>query len=204
MLRSNIQKTDDLELIARAARGDREAFGRLYERYVLKVFRHIYFLTSDPQLAEDLTAQTFLNALEALPRYQVRGIPFLAWLLRIACNLTINHRKAQKNNGHAQLPEAVPAIGADYYPEQSCEVKLDGERVWAQVRRLRGDQRQVIVMRFIDGLSYSDIAQVLGKSAGAVRVIQFRALASLRLMLADARGRAASTSFPAGRIMPTT
>src|SRR3990172_11761430 len=161
MRRSSIQTADDCGLIARAARGDREAYGRLYERYVLKVFRHIYFLTNDPQLAEDLTAQTFLNALEALPRYEIRGIPFLAWLLRIASNLTINHRKAQKNNGHAQLLEAVAAKGTDYSPEQSCEIKLDGERVWAQVRRLRRDQRQVIVMRFIDGLSYPDIAQVL-------------------------------------------
>ncbi|MBI2912580.1 MAG: sigma-70 family RNA polymerase sigma factor [Chloroflexi bacterium] len=198
MRRSSIQTTDDCELIARAARGDREAYGRLYESYVLRVFRHIYFLTSDPQLAEDLTAQTFLNALEALPRYEARGIPFLAWLLRIACNLTINHRKAQKNNGHAQLPDAVPAIGTDYSPEQSCEVKMDGERVWAQVRRLRGDQRRVIVMRFIDGLSYSDIAQVLGKSAGAVRVIQYRALLSLRRMLADSVAATQSTSSPAG------
>jgi len=198
MRRSNTKRTDDFGLIARAARGDREAFGRLYERYVLKVFRHIYFLTNDPQLAEDLAAQTFLNALEALPRYEVRGIPFLAWLLRIAYNLTINHKKAQKNNGHAQLLDAVPATGTDYSPEQSCEVKMDGERVWAQVRRLRGDQRQVIVMRFIDGLSYSDIAQVLGKSAGAVRVIQFRALASLRHMLADSLARTQSTSSPAG------
>src|SRR3972149_5249835 len=99
MRRSSTQTTDDYELIARAARGDREAYGRLYESYVLRAFRHIYFLPRAPQPAEDLTAQTFLNALEALPRYEARGIPFLAWLLRIACNLTINHKKAQKNNG---------------------------------------------------------------------------------------------------------
>ena len=198
MRRSSLIGTDDVELIARAARGDREAFGRLYERYVLRVFRHIYFLTSDSQLAEDLTAQTFLKTLEALPRYEIRGIPFLAWLLRIASNLTINHLKSQKNNGHAQLPEAVAARGTDYSPEQSCEIKLDGERVWAQVRRLRGDQRQVIVMRFIDGLSYPDIAHVLGKSVGAVRVIQYRALASLRQMLEDQPGHRGSTSLPAG------
>ena len=198
MRRSSLIETDDVELIARAARGDREAFGRLYERYVLRVFRHIYFLTSDSQLAEDLTAQTFLKTLEALPRYEIRGIPFLAWLLRIASNLTINHLKSQKNNGHAQLPESVAARGTDYSPEQSCEIKLDGERVWAQVRRLRGDQRQVIVMRFIDGLSYPDIAHVLGKSVGAVRVIQYRALASLRQMLEDQPGHRGSTSLPAG------
>ena len=185
MRRSSLQETDDREVIAQAARGDREAFGRLYERYVFKVFRHIYFLTNDSQLAEDLTAQTFLNALEAIPRYEMRGVPFLAWLLRIAYNLTMNHKKVQKHNGHAPLPEGVEAKGTIYSPEESYEAKVDGEWVWQEVRKLRGDQRQVIVMRFIDGLGYADIAQVLGKRVGTVRVIQYRALSSLRHLLED-------------------
>ena len=184
MRRSNLQEADDSELIARAAQGDREAFGALYERYVFRVFRHVYYLTSDPHTAEDLTAQTFLNALEAIPRYEVRGVPFLAWLLRIAYNLTLNHKKVRKN-GTAQLPESLEVQGTIYSPEASCEAKADGERVWEGVRRLRSDQRQVIVMRFIDGLSYPDIARVLGKSIGAVRVIQYRALCALRRRLED-------------------
>ena len=188
MRRSNLQEADDSELIACAARGDREAFGALYERYVFRVFRHVYYLTSDPHTAEDLTAQTFLNALEAIPRYEMRGVPFLAWLLRIAYNLTVNHRKVRKN-GTAPLPEGLEIEGTTYSPEASCEAKADGERVWEGVRRLRGDQRQVIVMRFIDGLSYPDIARVLGKSIGAVRVIQYRALCALRRRLEDDLGQ---------------
>jgi RNA polymerase sigma-70 factor (ECF subfamily) len=185
MRRSTVTETDDDQFIARAAAGDREAFGRLYERYAVRVFRHAYFLTGEPALAEDITAQTFLKALEAIPRFQSRGVPFIAWLLRITCNLVINHKKSQKNNGHAQLPETVKAEGTYYSPERSCEVKVDGERVWREVRRLPNEQRQVIVMRFIDDLGYPDIARVLGKSVGAVRVIQFRALASLRNLLQD-------------------
>jgi RNA polymerase sigma-70 factor, ECF subfamily len=183
MRRSGLAETDDQELISLAAAGNREAFGRLYERYKLRVFRHAYFLSGDAQLAEDLTAQTFLNALQAIPRYQSRGVPFAAWLLRIACNLTINYRKAAKNNGHAQLPEALEAEGAAYSPEDSCELKDNSTRVWEEVRHLPPEQRQVIVMRFIDDLSYQDIAEVLGKTVGAVRVIQFRALSNLRHML---------------------
>src|SRR3972149_6233334 len=156
MRRSALQGTDDSELIARAAQGDRAAFGVLYERYVPRVFRPVYYLTNDPHTAEDLTAQTFLNALEAIPRYEVRGVPFLAWLLRIAYNLTLNHRKV-RTNGTAPLPEALEVKGTMSSPEESCEAKADGERVWEGVRRLRGDQRQVIVMRFVDGLSYPDI-----------------------------------------------
>jgi len=188
MRRSNLQEADDSELIACAAQGDREAFGALYERYVFRVFRHVYYLTSDPHTAEDLTAQTFLNALEAIPRYQMRGVPFLAWLLRIAYNLTVNHRKVRRN-GTTQLPEGLEIEGTTYSPEASCEAKADGERVWEGVRRLRDDQRQVIVMRFIDGLSYPDIARVLGKSIGAVRVIQYRALCALRRKLEDDLGQ---------------
>ena len=183
MRRSVPAQTDDEALIGLAALGDREAFGDLYERYAVKVFRHAYFLTGDPTLAEDFTAQTFLNALQAISRYQSRGVPFAAWLLRIAGNLVINYRKSQKNNGHAPLPDTVEATGSFYSPEQSCEVTLDGERVWQQVRKLNQEQRQVIVMRFVDDLSYPDIAQVLGKSVGAVRVIQFRALSNLRHLL---------------------
>jgi len=187
MRRSGLQKADDAKLIAGAARGDREAFGSLYERYVFKVFRHVYYLTSDIHTAEDLTAQTFLKALEAIPRYEMRGVPFLAWLLRIAYNLTVNHKKVRAN-GIAPLPEAVEVHGILYSPEASCEAKADGERIWEGVRTLRGDQRQVIVMRFVDGLGYPDIAKVLGKSIGAVRVIQYRALCALRHRLEDDLG----------------
>src|SRR3972149_10075114 len=122
MRRSNLQEADDGELIARAAKGDREAFGGLYERYVFKVFRHVYYLTSDSHTAEDLTAQTFLNALEAIHRYEVRGVPFLAWLLRIAYNLSVNHNKVRKN-GAAPLPEAVEVQGTQYSPEAACGAK---------------------------------------------------------------------------------
>ncbi len=183
MSRSAPVKADDGQVIEGAVHGDREAFGRLYEQHAVRVFRHAYFLTGDTGLAEDLTAQTFLKALEAMPRYQFRGVPFIAWLLRITCNLCINYKKAQKNSGHAQLPDTLEAVGMLYSPERCCEAKADGEFVWQEVRKLPCEQRQVIVMRFIDDLGYPDIAHVLGKSVGAVRVIQFRALANLRRLI---------------------
>ncbi|MEE8608466.1 MAG: sigma-70 family RNA polymerase sigma factor [Nitrospiraceae bacterium] len=194
MRRSNLQETDDTGLIVRAAKGDREAFGDLYERYVFRVFRHVYYLTNNTHTAEDLTAQTFLKALEAIHRYEVRGITFLAWLLRIAYNLTMNHKKL-RSNGNSPLPEAVEVQGTAYSPEATCEAVADGEQVWAGVQRLKADQRQVIVMRFIDGLSYPDIAKVLGKSIGAVRVIQCRALCALRHRLEDDLGQHYASSL---------
>lgn len=183
MIRSTPVEADDQPLIREAAAGNREAFGQLYERYAVRVHRHAFFLTGDASLAEDLTAQTFLKALEAVSRYEPRGVPFVAWLLRITRNLTINHRKALKNNGHAELPESLEAQGRACSPEDCCEAKVDGEFLWQHVRQLPGEQQQVVVMHFIDDLGYPDIARVLGKSVGAVRVIQFRALSNLRHML---------------------
>jgi RNA polymerase sigma-70 factor (ECF subfamily) len=185
MQRSTVAETEDDVLIASAASGDREAFGRIYERYSPRVFRHASFLTGDIALAEDITAQVFLKALEAIPRYEPRGVPFVAWLLRITGNMVINHRKSHKNDGHAQLPESLETDDSHASPEDCAEAKLDGQRVWREVRRLPSEQRQVIAMRFIDDLAYPDIAEALGKSVGAVRVIQFRALANLRHMMQD-------------------
>lgn len=182
MSRSNAAETDENELIARAAGGDREAFGTLYERYALRVFRHAYFLTNDAALAEDVTAQTFLNALEAIPRYEPRGVAFTSWLLRIACNLVINHKKSAKN-GHSPLPDTLEAPRAFYSPEAAAQTKADGELVWGQVKNLSPEQRRVIVMRFLDDLSYEEIASILGKSLGAVRVLQFRGLQNLRHLI---------------------
>lgn len=185
MLRSTSVQTDESELIARAKSGDKEAFGRLYEEHAVRVFRHAYFLTSEVPLAEDLTAQAFLRAMEAMPRYEDRGVPFVAWLLRITANLAINYRKAQKNGRHAQLPETLEDDDALASPETCCTMKSEGDHVWQKVRTLPLEQRQVIVMRFMDDLPYSTVAQVLGKSVGAVRVIQFRALSNLRNILRD-------------------
>jgi RNA polymerase sigma-70 factor (ECF subfamily) len=183
MARSASVETTGEALIERAAAGDREAFGRLYEQHSVRVFRHAYFLTGDVCLAEDLTAQTFLKALEAIGRYEERGVPFIAWLLRITVNLAINYKKALKNGVHAQLPEQLEDDDALGSPETSCTMKSEGERVWAKVKLLPREQRLVIVMRFMDDLPYSEVASVLGKSIGAVRVIQFRALHNLRALM---------------------
>jgi len=169
-------------LVDRAIAGDREAFGELYERYARRVFRHVLYMVNHLHVAQDLTEQTFLRALEAIHRYERRGVPFLAWLLRIARNLYLNDQRVQRNNSSIRNKWDG---GAAASPESFCEARLDGEEVWRAVRALDGDQRQVIVLRFMDGLSYADAAVVLGKSVGAVRVAQYRALRALRRSLED-------------------
>lgn len=173
---------EDEILIDRATAGDREAFGELYERYINRVYRHVFYMVNDVDVAQDLTEQTFLRALEAIQRYEKRGIPLLAWLLRIARNLSLNNQRVQRNNSSIRK-NSEDAVAAS--PESCCEAKLNGEEVRQAVGALEGDQRQVIVLRFMDGLSYADVARVLGKSVGAVRVAQYRALRALRRRLED-------------------
>ena len=173
---------EDEILIDRATAGDREAFGELYERYINRVYRHVFYMVNDVDVAQDLTEQTFLRALEAIQRYEKRGIPLLAWLLRIARNLSLNNQRVQRNNSSI-WKNSEDAVAAS--PESCCEAKLNGEEVRQAVGALEGDQRQVIVLRFMDGLSYADVARVLGKSVGAVRVAQYRALRALRRRLED-------------------
>lgn len=173
---------EDEILIDRATAGDREAFGELYERYISRVYRHVFYMVNDVDIAQDLTEQTFLRALEAIQRYEKRGIPLLAWLLRIARNLSLNNQRVQRNNSSIRK-NSEDAVAAS--PESCCEAKLNGEEVRQAVGALEGDQRQVIVLRFMDGLSYADVARVLGKTVGAVRVAQYRALRALRRRLED-------------------
>ena len=173
---------DDETLVDGATAGDREAFGELYERYVASVYRHLFHMVSDVDIAQDLTEQTFLRALEAIHRYERRGVPILAWLLRIARNLCLNDQRVRRNNSSVRRNGDGDVVAS---PEFFCEAKLDGEEVRRAVQALDGDQRQVIVLRFMDGLSYAEVARVLGKSVGAVRVAQYRALRALRRSLED-------------------
>lgn len=173
---------EDETLVERAVAGDRKAFGELYERYVSNVYRHLFYMVNDAGIAQDLTAQTFLRALEAIHRYEKRGVPFLAWLLRIARNHCLNDQRVRRNNGTVRENPNGDGVAS---PECLCEAKLDGEEVRRAVLALNGVQRQVIVLRFMDGLGYTDVARVLGKSVGAVRVAQYRALRALRRRLED-------------------
>ena len=178
-----IASAEEAALVDQAIAGDREAFGELYERHVRRVYRYLLYMAKDVDVAEDLTEETFLQALAAIHRYQRRGVPFVAWLLRIAHNLqlNLNGRRAQRS---------VPLVHEDQEgvvgsPELFLQDRASAERLMQVVQTLNEDQRQVLILRFIEGLSYADTARILGKSVGAVRVAQYRALRALRQKLED-------------------
>jgi RNA polymerase sigma-70 factor (ECF subfamily) len=170
--------SDDNDLVVRAIARDEEAFGELYERHVVRVYRHIYYMVGSAPEAEDLTSQTFLRAWEAIDRYQMRGAPFVSWLLRIAHNLGVSHLRAKRES--SQLHDGIVDEKGRQDPESSLQQTVEEELVREAITRLRDEQRQVIILRFIEDLDYREVAAIVGKSVAAVRVIQHRALNALR------------------------
>lgn len=169
---------DDTSLVLRAIQRDQEAFGELYDRHIVRVYRHIYYMVGSAPEAEDLAAQTFLRAWEAIDRYQVRGAPFVSWLLRIAHNLGVSHLRARRET--SQIHDGIVDDKMRRDPESAYQQTAEEELVREAILRLREEQRQVIILRFIEDLDYREVAEIIGKSVAAIRVIQHRALNSLR------------------------
>ena len=174
-------RDEEKRLVFQAIERDQSAFAELYDRHVVRVYRHIYYLVNDAREAEDLTAQTFLKAWEAIDRYKERGAPFVAWLLRIAHNLTISYLRSKRD--HSELDEGFVDNKRGGNPEESLEQASDELSVRDAVLRLRDEQRQVIMLRFVEELDYTEVAAMIGKSVPAVRVIQHRALGNLRKLM---------------------
>ncbi len=184
------QELDERTLVKRAISRDKEAFGALYDRHVVRVYRHLYYMVGSAAEAEDLTAQAFLQAWEAIDRYEIRGAPFVSWLLRIAHNLGVSYLRSKKES--AQLPETLVDHGSQRNPEEVVQRALDGERVREAILKLRDEHRQVIMLRFVEDLEYREVAQIVGKSVAAVRVIQHRALNALRKQMQQQEAEAAN------------
>jgi RNA polymerase sigma-70 factor (ECF subfamily) len=176
-------REEERRLVQRAIDRDQAAFAELYDRHVVRVYRHIYYLVGDTSVAEDLTAQTFLKAWEAIDRYKERGAPIVAWLLRISHNLTVSYLRSRRD--HSELDEAYVDQKRSGNPEEVLEQTTDEKSVRDAVLRLRDEQRQVIMLRFVEELDYREVAAMIGKSVPAVRVIQHRALGNLRKLMQD-------------------
>jgi RNA polymerase sigma-70 factor (ECF subfamily) len=178
--RGMAQETDESTIVALAIKRDPEAFTKLYELHAARVQRHIYYLVGHAQEAHDLTSETFLRAWKVIDRYEDRGVSISSWLLKIGHNLAAKH--LNKRRPHASLDEAgeYPATDrSSNFVEAVCDVDVARNAVL----QLPDIQRQVIVWRFIENMSYDEVAQLLGRPSATIRVIQFRALKRLREIL---------------------
>ncbi len=170
-------------LVIRAKQGDTNAIGELYECHRLGIFRYLYYRTGDTQVADDLTSEVFLRMIRSLSGYRQQEVAFQAWLFQIAHNLLNDHYRKMSVRNHVQLEENMEYPPTP--PTRPVEHSLNNVTLHKALAQLSGEQRDVIVMRFITGMPITDVAQALHKSEDAVKGLQRRALANLREVLAD-------------------
>ena len=176
-------EADDAELVRRA-QADPQAFGDLYRRYVRRVYNYLYYRTGRVEDAEDLTAQTFVRALNHLPRYSERGLPFAAWLLRIAHNLVANWHRDRSRHRLVSLEVWPVGVRASDDPEGTVAAQVEAERVRQAVRHLPPERQHLLVLKFVLGLSNAEIAQIMNRTEGAVKALLHRTIVALRQLLA--------------------
>jgi len=185
-------------LVQEAQAGDAWAFGRLFDHYHQPVYRFVATRVRRPSDAEDLTQLVFVKALEALPRYEARGVPFGGWLFRLARNAVIDF--VRTSHEHADLAKSADRAAHDAGPDELAVIRQEIDAVGAALARLTEDQRDAIALRFFAGLSAREAAEVMGKQEGTVRGLQFRALAALRRELGIEESEPATATDPLGRL----
>jgi RNA polymerase sigma-70 factor (ECF subfamily) len=177
------QTSDEIVLVQRAVGHDTEAFGRLYDIHVDRIYRHIYYRVGNETDAEDLTQQVFLKAWEAIHKYKRTTSPFVAWLMTISRNLVVDFHRTRKDR--APLEAEILADDSASRPEQATEAGFEQQRLRRAVLQLGGHEQQVVVLRFMEGFEFREIASVMGKKEGNVRVILHRAMVKLRKILEE-------------------
>lgn len=178
------KKEVDERLLIEAAQRDRARFGELYEKYFHIVYAYVGRRTGERAATEDVTSEVFRKALANLNRFKWTGAPFGAWLLRIASNIIADRAKRSAREQNVDAANEHGRVAGSHPQQLSLEDAERTARVFRMVEALPADQRRVMVMRFAEEKSISEIANDLGRSEGAVKQLQFRALQSLRVKLA--------------------
>lgn len=165
------------KLVHDARSGDKEAFGKLYDTFLDAVYRFVYFRVGTREEAEDITEQAFVSIFEHIGEFREQGVPFEAWLFRIARNKVIDHYRSHKPQ--ASLDEIAQSPANDNV-EHSVEVKLTKEYIMDCVRTLPASYQEIIILKYIEEKTNEEISELLDKPLAHVRVLQSRALAKLR------------------------
>ena len=169
------------ELVQRAQALDEVALASLYSTYYPKIYNYAFLQLGDIHAAEDLASDVMLKLLESIKKYQFKGTPFSAWVFRIARNRLIDLHRRRKRHGEVNLTEPLAAMQIG--PQTLAERALDRGQLQLALRYLTDEQRQVIVLKFIEGFDNASVARVLGRSEGAIKSLQHRALKSLRRVM---------------------
>lgn len=170
---------DESALIAQA-KSDQEAFGQLYERYAQRIYQYIYYRTSNEADAEDLAAKTFMRAWQHMATYDDRGVPFSAWLYRIAHNLVANWHRDRSRRQVISLDDISRWHVSEAGPEAAALLSEDRAALLQAVRRLPAERQELLTLKFVEHLSNAEIGGVMGRSEGAVKSLYHRTLMTLR------------------------
>jgi RNA polymerase sigma-70 factor (ECF subfamily) len=172
---------DEQSLVQRAQRHDQEAFARLYEEYFDKIYRYIALKIGNRVEAEDMTQQVFVKALNSISSYTWRGLPFSAWLFRIAHNQVVDYLRKKTRQPAVSLNESFISSGDN--PHKTTEKKMNIEQLVLATRELTAAQQEVILLRFSGELPIAQVASIMGKSEGAVKALQHSAIMALRKIM---------------------
>jgi len=166
------------KLVAQSQQGDQDAFTALYRNYVQAIYRYCFFRVQDPDHAEDLTADVFLKAVDGLSRYNERGLPFGAWLFRIAHDRVVDFYRKAGRRPVVELTDDF--VSDDLSPDVSIEITESRERLYEAISHPTDEQQAVIQFRFMENWSLEDTGRMMNKSANAIKALQHRALQSLQ------------------------
>ncbi len=173
-------KLSDEEALARAAQGDNEAFGVLYDRYIGRIYNYIYYRTGNTHDAEDLTSRVFTRAMKHVANYEDRGVPFSAWLYRIAHNLVANFHRDNSRKQIVGLDDTYQLPANAELPESRVVRSEEQDFLLDLVSSLPEDRQQLIVLKFVDHLSNAEIGEIMGRTEGAIKSLYHRTLIALR------------------------
>jgi RNA polymerase sigma-70 factor, ECF subfamily len=168
------------EVILLAGGGDTEAFSLLYERYVTRIYNYIYYRTGNPYEAEDLTSRVFHRALGHIGHYSNRGVPFSAWLYRIAHNLVANWHRDNSRRNEVPLEDQTGLPQRTEHPEHALVNNQELENLLKVIRRLPPERQQLLILKFVEGMSNAEIAMIMMRSEGAIKSLYHRTLLTLR------------------------
>lgn len=177
--RTDFKSLDDKQLVA-LAKEDNDAFGELYERYLKKMYSYIYYRTGNTHDAEDLTAKVFFRAMAHVGNFVDKGVPFQAWLYRIAHNLVANWHRDQGRRKIIALDDYVAHSLKSEAPDSLAEAQEERDHLMQAVRRLPEDRQQLLLLKFIDQLSNAEIGAIMGRTEGAIKSLYHRTLLALR------------------------
>jgi RNA polymerase sigma-70 factor (ECF subfamily) len=172
-------------VLARASQGDKDAFGELYEHYMERIFNYVYYRTGNVHDAEDLTARVFQRAMNHIHNYTDRGVPFSAWLYRIAHNLVANWHRDRSRKQEIPLDDVpiLPARGD--HPETNLVRTEKQDALLRLIRRLPSERQNLLILKFVENMSNAEIGQIMGRSEGAVKSLYHRTLLALRDEIGD-------------------